>query len=81
MVMFTKIKTSLANWLVGGQLVELEEKLKAVDKRLSNEMIARKNETNRIMKEINKDWVGEELDKADIKNLEEAVSRPIFPES
>jgi len=54
------------------------EKLKTdnatLKKRLDAEMVARKNEVNRVEKEVNKDWVGDEIENDEkermIKTLE-----------
>ena len=53
---------------------EFVERVAVLEDKLNTERLARKNEVNRVEKELSKDWVGEEIEKAEkeaiIKSIE-----------
>ena len=38
------------------------KRIERLEERMNTEMVARKNEVNRIEKEVKKDWVGDEIE-------------------
>ena len=63
---------------VQDQLFEMQKEIDVLKRKLSDEMVLRRNATTKLKNEIEKDWVGDEIKKADLKALEDMESQPLL---
>ena len=58
---------------VQDQLFEMQKEVDVLKKKLSDEMVLRRNATTKLKKEIDKDWVGDEMKEAEVSAMEKEM--------
>lgn len=60
--------------------ISLKKEIDILQKRLFNEMVARKNDTARIWKDIKQDWVGDEMHKTELETMDRDLKTSMIEE-